>query len=48
MRENALSVLKSARNVRKRATFFNFLLVFSIFFDFFIFREEVYADLIEV
>jgi hypothetical protein len=34
------------RNVRKRATFFNFLLVFSIFFDFFIFHEGVYADLI--
>ena len=40
------SVLKSMRNVRKRATFFNFLLVFSIFFDFFIFFEGVYADLI--
>jgi hypothetical protein len=34
------------RNVRKRSTFFNFLLVFSIFFDFFIFFEGVYADLI--
>jgi len=35
VRENALSVLKSARNVRKRATFFNFLLVFFGFFRFF-------------
>jgi hypothetical protein len=34
------------RNVRKRSTFFNFLIVFSIFFDFFIFFEGVYADLI--
>jgi hypothetical protein len=34
------------RNVRKRATFFNFLQDFAVFFDFFILREEVYADLI--
>jgi hypothetical protein len=40
------SMLKSMRNVRKRATFFNFLLVFSVFFDFFIFFEGVHADLI--
>jgi hypothetical protein len=36
------SVLKSMRNVRKRSTFFNFLLVFFGFFRFFhIFRRGV-------